>query len=336
MKHVFRFPCLFVLLLHIVLTPAHSQNQVTLGAIKDNTLYESSTGALSNGAGQRFFAGRSNQLTGSIRRGLLAFDIAGSIPAGAVIQSVTLRLYMSQMPFGGGGAETIGLNRVLVDWGEGTSVALGNEGGGAAATTGDATWLHSFFNTSFWSSPGGAFSPTPSASQSVTDTGFYIWGSTSAMVADVQKWLDTPSASFGWMVIGNEAATQTAKRFDGRQHLTPSVRPQLTVTFQPPVGVGETPGKPTVSLLHQNYPNPFNPRTTIQYETPFPGEVRLTIWNLLGQRLRTLVDQRQEAGHTTVEWDGKDERGRDVSTGIYLYRLEAGTFTAVQRMVLIR
>ena len=98
---------------------------VTLGASKDNTLYQSATGALSNGAGQHFFAGKNN--SSQIRRGVSAFDIAGGVPTGSTINSVTLTLNMSRTRLGVG-AQTVNLHLLVADWGEGTSDALGQEG----------------------------------------------------------------------------------------------------------------------------------------------------------------------------------------------------------------
>jgi hypothetical protein len=93
---------------------------------------------------------------------------------------------------------------------------------------------------------------------------------------------------------------------------------------------------PTASALTGNYPNPFNPATQIAYELPEAGEVRLTIYNVLGQQVRALVQGRQEAGFYRVTWDGRDAAGRPVSSGIYLYRLEAGGFTETRRMLLLK
>jgi hypothetical protein len=108
---------------------------ISIGSLKDNTLYEDAAGALSNGAGQRFFVGRPG--SGGNRRGLIAFDIAGSIPAGATINNVSLRLNMTNTS---AGDKTIELRASLQDWGQGSSVASGGEGGGGPAALGDATW----------------------------------------------------------------------------------------------------------------------------------------------------------------------------------------------------
>ena len=85
-----------------------------------------------------------------------------------------------------------------------------------------------------------------------------------------------------------------------------------------------------------NYPNPFNPSTTIHFTLPEPSSVRLTIYNALGQEVRTLLNTAQEAGEYTVQWDGRDARGQVVSTGVYLYRLQAGLNVAIRKMVLAK
>lgn len=220
-------------------------DEVTLLASKDNTLYENLSGDLSNGAGHFLFAGKTN--IPEIRRALIAFDVASAIPAGSTITSVTLRLNMSltiveDVP--------VSLHRASVDWGEGTSKAAGFEGMGAASTSGDATWVHTFFNTSFWTQQGGDFDSMPSATIIVVQAGPYTWGSTPAMVADVQSWLDAPAGNFGWAIIADESRFPTAKRFDSRQNPNASVRPALRVVFTPPqAGAGRVPdGGPTPGI----------------------------------------------------------------------------------------
>lgn len=192
---------------------------------KDNTLYEfdSKEGDFSNALGFHFFAG--NTAMSEIRRGVLAFDIAGSIPPGSTITAASLSLNMSRAPTNI--AYIVELHKLLADWGEGTSIAPGEEGEGAPATANDATWRHRFFDTIFWTTQGGDFSATVSASQSVGGTGHYTWSS-AQMVADVQSWLDNPASNFGWLVLGDETAIATAKRFDTRESASP---PILTIEF---------------------------------------------------------------------------------------------------------
>ena len=88
--------------------------------------------------------------------------------------------------------------------------------------------------------------------------------------------------------------------------------------------------------LYQSYPNPFNAQTVIKYDLLKPCRVTLAIYNILGQKMRTLVDGRQEAGTKTSNWDGKDQKGRDLASGIYFYQLEAGEVTQTKRMVLLK
>src|SRR6266478_6442579 len=198
---------------------------ININPIKDNTLYEydPADGDVSNALGNHFFAGETAD--GELRRGVLAFDIAGNVPAGSTILGVTLSLNMSRAAFDT--ARIVELHKLLADWGEGTSVAPGEEGTGAPATPNDATWRHRFFDTIFWTTEGGDFSPTASASQSVGAVGVYTWSS-SEMRADVQSWLDNPATNFGWLVLGDESEIATAKRFDTRETASP---PVLTIQY---------------------------------------------------------------------------------------------------------
>src|SRR6266446_1175588 len=192
---------------------------------KDNTLYEydPAEGDHSNGAGFHFFAGENGM--GERRRGVLAFDIAGSIPPGSTITAVSLTMNMSMTP---AGALTVELHKLLADWGEGTSHAPMGEGDGAPATPNDATWRHRFFDSVFWTTQGGDFLAMVSASQSVGGVGQYTWSS-AQMIADVQLWLDNPASNFGWLVLGDETAIATAKRFDTRESASP---PVLTIEYR--------------------------------------------------------------------------------------------------------
>jgi len=202
---------------------------------KDNTLYEfdPKEGDHSNGAGFHFFAGETAM--SELRRGVLAFDIAASIPPGSIITSVTLSMNMSRTL--GDTARTVELHKLVADWGEGTSHAPGEEGDGAPATTNDATWRHRFFDTIFWAMQGGDFSATVSASQSVGPLGQYTWSS-AQMIADVQSWVNDPASNFGWLVLGDESAAGSAKRFDTRESASP---PVLTIQYIPASRSAPTP-----------------------------------------------------------------------------------------------
>jgi hypothetical protein len=93
---------------------------------------------------------------------------------------------------------------------------------------------------------------------------------------------------------------------------------------------------PTSFSLSLNYPNPFNSETVIEYSLPEQTQVKITVYNLLGQRVRTLLDRKETRGHKKVLWDGKNERGESVSSGIYFYRIEARDFVQSKKMVLIK
>ena len=119
---------------------------VYVPALKDNTLY--STETTSNGAGTGLFCGRTGPAGGpTVQRSVMAFDVAGAVPAGSTVTDVTLTLTLVAWSGNNSATQTHTLHRLLADWGEGTS--MGDSGMGAPATVGDATWLHTFYATDF-------------------------------------------------------------------------------------------------------------------------------------------------------------------------------------------
>jgi hypothetical protein len=101
-------------------------------------------------------------------------------------------------------------------------------------------------------------------------------------------------------------------------------------------GVTKGDALPQTFELAQNYPNPFNPTTRIVFGLPRDGTVSIVIYNVLGQKVRTLINEARTAGRYEVNWDGRDEHGMPVGTGLYLYRLEAGQFSLVQKMLMLK
>ena len=93
---------------------------------------------------------------------------------------------------------------------------------------------------------------------------------------------------------------------------------------------------PTTHSLYHNFPNPFNPETAIRYDLPEQGRVTLTIYNLLGCKIKTLVDKDEEAGRYLVSWDGKNDLGETVTSGIYFYRMQVGNFVQSRKMILVK
>lgn len=203
--------------------------EITLPADADTTLFESTTGVLANGAGQYLFTGRTDQ--GKRRRALLHFDIAGAIPQGATILEASLHLQLTRTI---AGPTTQFLFVVSSDWGEGNSDALSQEGTGTTPEPGDATWLHTFFDTEFWPEPGGGtfLEEDARATLIADDLGPYVFAS-QGLVEDVQDWLDGALDNFGWIILGDETAITNAKQWRSRESATEAERPALVVKYQP-------------------------------------------------------------------------------------------------------
>lgn len=249
-----------------LLAGAAHADTVILEPFKDNTLFESGTGALSNGEGDFLFAGVTDRSANLIRRALVAFDVASKVPSGSRINSASLTLHMSRTI---SGAQMVSVHRVSADWGEGASDAVGSEGQGAPAAPGDATWIHTFFDVDRWENAGGDFTAVPSASTSVGGNGSYTWGSTASLVADVQGWLDDPETNFGWIVIGNESGSATAKRFDSREN-SASVRPQLEIDFDAAAASATPTSTPSATPTPTSTPETTATPTSTPTRTPTP------------------------------------------------------------------
>ena len=116
----------------------------------------------------------------------------------------------------------------------------------------------------------------------------------------------------------------------------------LLVAQEPPateptaIETSEERAMPSGYSLSQNYPNPFNPETTIRYALPVEGRVSVTIYNTSGQRIRTLVEGEQTAGYHHTVWDGQDDSGQAVASGLYLCRVICGEFSSVRKLLLVR
>lgn len=212
----------------VALTAATGLAQTAeLEPMMDATLYEDAGGNIANGSGSYLFVGETAQPLN--RRALLAFDVAGEIPAGATITSVELTMEASRVSAPSN--QTIGLHRVTESWGEGASNAGGQEGSGASAAPGDATWVHRSFPDTEWMQAGGTFVPGASAQRAVGALGSYTWDSTPDLVNDVQGWLDDPSSNFGWIMVMTGSASGTAKRFNSRENADAGSRPKLQIEY---------------------------------------------------------------------------------------------------------
>jgi len=145
------------------------------------------------------------------------------------------------------------------------------------------------------------------------------------------EWLDPAVASAGfdltglaggdWDVVVENADGQTTVVVGG---------------FRVEGAVTPAPTRPTGVALAQNFPNPFNPSTSIRFQVPDPASVTLEILDLRGRRVRELLEGPLAAGYHTVPWDGTDDAGVAVASGVYLYRLRVGAEERVRRMLLVR
>jgi len=130
-----------------------------------------------------------------------------------------------------------------------------------------------------------------------------------------------------------EFALTTVGKQEGITLVTPLAK-EVPVEFEQ--SSGSQPNLPVNFGLLQNFPNPFNATTQIRYSLPEAAQVKLEIVNVLGQRIKTLVDEFQTAGHKQVIWDGTNHGGDRVASGVYFYRIEAGKFKEVQKMSLLK
>jgi len=240
--------CLLLTLVTLVAGAAFSSEPypiypmvVELEADRDNTLFETSDGSTSSGAGTRLYLkGPGDSLFISERRRfLLHFDLQGSIPPGTAILSAELRLTLDKTDMFASGPISVSLHRVTRDWGEGSSA--GGAGQGGTAESGDATWLHTFYSDLFWMSPGGDFDAAPSATAGVgTVLTAYTWGSTPETVSDVQAWRLDSASNFGWLLTTDvvDAGRRFYSRESGPEGELDSNRPTLILTLPEPAGPG--------------------------------------------------------------------------------------------------
>jgi len=149
------------------------------------------------------------------------------------------------------------------------------------------------------------------------------------------------SLSSGTWYIGVECATtiNTAGQiYYGDLSVLNGVAYSITATWDS-TGLKTTTdlaGMPDEFQLHQNYPNPFNPVTTIQYELPQRSDVQITVYDLMGREITTLVSEIQEAGYKSIQWNATNKFGQPVSAGMYFYRITAGTFSQTNKMLLLK
>jgi len=203
-----------------VLLPKAQPDSVSLIPVADTTLQEAIPDA-NYGLDDSIRAG--GRQMGGIARGLMRFDIAGKIPAGATIRSASLRMTVlgtSAM----GVDSTFALHRVLAQWGEGAKV-------GDVAGTNEASWSNRLGPGTPWTTAGGEFDPSPAAALPVSGNGSDVFDS-AALATDVQFWLTNNAANFGWILRSeSELIPVTIRRFGSRT--APNSEPTLVIDYVP-------------------------------------------------------------------------------------------------------
>lgn len=144
-----------------------------------------------------------------------------------------------------------------------------------------------------------------------------------------------PAGMQAWLIYN---VGQTVRLEDGVEVAIPNdiSSAQLVVGKDPYIASQISQVMPKDFALSQNFPNPFNPSTSIRFALPKASHVELAVYNLLGQRVATVVDGRMDAGHHAVIWEGRNEGGQQVASGVYFYRLRAGDFNQSKKMVLLK
>lgn len=132
---------------------------------------------------------------------------------------------------------TLSLHLALAAWGEGTSDPGTPGGSGAPSTPDDATWLHRFYDSTFWTNPGGDFDGPVLSTATVTSVGPVSWNGTPELLAAVQSWLDDPDSNFGLVIVGDETTPQSSCSLVSRENSVAEDRPILSITFEEPVDV---------------------------------------------------------------------------------------------------
>jgi hypothetical protein len=302
-----------------------AQESVELNPVADNTLIEPHDGIIrSNGSGSHFFVGRTNNR--GIRRAVLKFDLS-DLPESAVIDSVNLRLFMDNS---GAGAFDQDIFEVTSDWGEGASNAGGGGGTGTTPEANDATWIHTFFDTSQWNTAGGDFNSTSLSRQNIGGTGSYTFYNSAAFTALAQSWYDNPAENYGIIIVSAVENQRSSKRYASRENLTN--KPVLTVYYSiNPTSSEEENTIPEVVTLDQNYPNPFNPTTNISFQLPQASNIQLNVYDIVGRRVATIFEGVRSAGTHTFTFNASN-----LSSGVYIYTLEGTGFLLSRQFTLIK
>jgi len=239
---------LMVMILFIFACTDLQADVLEFSPVMDTTLYEDASGRLGNGSGQYLFIGRTwdeNGVDKLLRRAVLKFDL-DSLPRGSTINSASFSITIDQVPPTATSA-IVSLHSLSRNWGEGASNAPGAEGRGTTAQVNDATWLHTFYATGLWNTPGGDFAVEVLASETISSSPQGVTFTSLQLMADVQRWVDDPASNHGWVLLGDEVFIQNARRILSREYSGPG-GPLLTLDVSPPPPV-DVPALTTTGLL---------------------------------------------------------------------------------------
>jgi len=205
----------------------------------------------------------------------------------------------------------------------------------------------------------GEGSEFPHSLQETIDGGYFVFGHTNSwgpgQPADniwLLKFDDTAGDTLWSKVIGgwgDDRALFGQQTSDGGYIITGYTVPSGTffwdlwlIRFAPEIFsrqlamIESSRGSPSSYHLHQNYPNPFNPVTTVKYDLPDQSQVNITVYDIMGRHIKTLVNGNQDPGIKSILWDATDEVGRPINSGVYLYRIKTGDFEQTRRMMLVK
>ena len=233
---------------------------------------------------------------------MLKFDFSGV--QGIQFEAATLNLHRNFSCGEGGGTTTAILYLVDEDWTE-------------------ETWdPHTFIQYDPTSAIAYAFSGLAGTQNTWFEVDIFDF---------VNIWLYANQPNFGLVIIADTG--QRHSKFDSKEAANADFYPYLNMTLA--TGTDDILQNPIKSL--SNYPNPFNPSTSISYEMNEAGNVILEVFNVKGQKVKTLVDGHHETGNYIIEWNGEDDFGRSISSGVYFYKMKAGNrYRSTQKMILLK
>lgn len=240
---------LLVVSLMVTMSAAAWADSVSIGPAKDTSMF-SNNATRTAGGYDVFYVGKNS--SGDARRAPVQFDVAGNVPAGATITGAALTLYLNDWAGQGsfGDDRTIGVHRATSAWGDGSTGSGGSTGGGGQGTNsaadGDVSWTYRAWSTTdpvpphlAWTSPGGDYEATASASLTISDSPTpvaldspHTW-SGAGLVADVQAWLDGTLPNDGWLLRELEADANLLLRFYASEYATAGLRPVLAIDYTP-------------------------------------------------------------------------------------------------------